>query len=141
MGNIILLLGSILVVQQAHASMCSLNVVGVNFGSYDVFSPIALDSTGTIDISCDAITAFVVMLSAGSGSYSQRYMMYGTNHLYYNLSQNANMTPIWGNGESGTTYLSMSAKNYTAFVYGRIYARQNVFIGTYTDNISVTLWF
>mgnify|MGYP000241487589 CR=1 FL=1 len=37
-----------LTAQQGHA--CTLIVTGVNFGSYDVFSNTALDSTGNIDV-------------------------------------------------------------------------------------------
>jgi hypothetical protein len=48
MGSKILLLLSVLVViTKNHAAACSLNAIGVNFGSYDVFSPIALDGIGT----------------------------------------------------------------------------------------------
>ena len=82
MGSKILLLLSVLVViTKNHAAACSLNAIGVNFGSYDVFSPIALDGIGTIDVNCDTDTAFTLILSSGNGSYFQRYMQYGTNHL------------------------------------------------------------
>ena len=142
MGSKILLLLSVLVViTKNHAAACSLNAIGVNFGSYDVFSPIALDGIGTIDVNCDTDTAFTLILSSGNGSYFQRYMQYGTNHLNYNLYRNSGMTSIWGDGTGGTTYLSANAKNYTAYVYGRINIRQNVPVGTYMDNIVATLYF
>ena len=122
MGSKILLLLSVLVViTKNHAAACSLNA--------------------TIDVNCDTDTAFTLILSSGNGSYFQRYMQYGTNHLNYNLYRNSGMTSIWGDGTSGTTYLSANAKNYTAYVYGRINIRQNVPVGTYMDNIVATLYF
>ena len=51
-----------LTAQQGHA--CTLNVTGVNFGSYDVFSNSALDSTGNIDVNCPNGVGYSIELSA-----------------------------------------------------------------------------
>ena len=52
-----------LTAQQGQA--CTLNVTGVNFGSYDVFSNSALDSTGNIDVNCPSGVGYSMALSYG----------------------------------------------------------------------------
>jgi spore coat protein U-like protein len=123
--------------------LCSMSVVGVNFGSYDVFSGAALESTGTIDVNCDARTAFSVILSTGaSGDYTTRYMTYLTYQLRYNLYRNAAMNRPLGDGTGNTVFWSVNnARNRSFTIYGRIPARQNVYAGMYSDNITVTLYF
>lgn len=138
------LLGGIVLCVTSNAwSACSISVTGVNFGSYDIFSTVPLESTGTIDVSCDARTAFDVGLSTGiSGNYTSRYMTYSSSQLVYNLYRNAAMTRILGDGTVGTRFFSVNnARNRSFTVYGRIPARQNVYAGLYTDSIVVTLYF
>ena len=67
-------------VTMQEAQACSMNVTGVNFGSYDVFSKAALHSTGNININCPNGVGYTIGLSAGSGTYQQRGMSSGTPH-------------------------------------------------------------
>ena len=52
-----------LTAQQGHA--CTLNVTGVNFGSYDVFSNTPLDSTGNIDVNCPSGVGYSMSSQCG----------------------------------------------------------------------------
>jgi spore coat protein U-like protein len=130
-----------LTAQQSHA--CTLNVTGVNFGSYDVFSNAALNSTGNIDVNCPSGVRYSIALSEGGGSHTQRVMSSGAHRLNYNLYTEANRGVVWGDATSGTarvvgTGIGVSVNHA---VYGRIPARQNVYAGGYSDIINVVLTF
>ncbi len=130
-----------LAAQQGHA--CTFNVTGVNFGSYDVFSNSALDSTGNIDVNCPSGVWYAMALTAGGGTHTQRVMSSGAHRLNYNLYTAANRAVVWGDATSGTvkvngTGISVSVNHG---VYGRIPALQNVHAGSYSDIIIVELAF
>lgn len=127
--------------QAGWTATCTVDAPGANFGNYDVFSEQSLDGAGTISVSCDASTEYTLSLSAGGGSYALRAMASGANTLAYNLYTDATYTVIWGDGTGNTATVSGSgiASNHT--IYGRIPARQNAFVGSYTDTITVTLDF
>lgn len=145
MNNIKIILGllSVLIASASQAAVCSLNVIGINFGGYDVFSTTPLDGTGTIDVSCNARTAFDLTFSTGlSASYTVRKMAYGVHRLNYNLYRNAAMNRVLGDGSGNTVFWSVNnARNRSFTVYGRIPPQQNVYTGSYTDNVIVTLTF
>jgi spore coat protein U-like protein len=124
---LVILLAFALTAQQGYA--CTLNVTGVNFGSYDVFSNTALDSTGNIDVNCPN----------GVG-YS---MNSGAHRLNYNLYTAANRAVVWGDATSGTVTVNGTGigVNVNHGVYGRIPALQNVHTGSYSDIIIVELTF
>ena len=130
-----------LTAQQGHA--CTLNVTGVNFGSYDVFSNAALDSTGNIDVNCPSGIGYSIALSEGGGRHAQRVMSSGGHRLNYNLYNEANRGLVWGDATSGTTRVSGTGIGVSVnhAIYGRIPARQNVDAGSYSDIIIVALTF
>lgn len=130
-----------LTAQQGHA--CTLNVTGVNFGSYDVFSNSALDSTGNIDVNCPSGVGYSMALSAGGGTHAQRVMNSGGHSLNYNLYTAANRAVVWGDATSGNVTVSSTGigVNVNHAVYGRIPALQNVRAGSYSDIIIVELTF
>ena len=130
-----------LTAQQGHA--CTLNVTGVNFGSYDVFSNSALDSTGNIDVNCPSGVGYSIALSEGGGRHAQRVMSSGGHRLNYNLYNEANRGLVWGDATSGTAKVSGTGIGVSVnhAVYGRIPARQNVHAGSYSDIIIVALTF
>ena len=130
-----------LTAQQGHA--CTLNVTGVNFGSYDVFSNTALDSTGNIDVNCPSGIGYSVALSAGGGTHTQRFMSSGANTLSYNLFTAANRAVVWGDSTRGTVTVNGTGIGVSVNhgVYGRIPALQNAHIGSYSDFITVELTF
>jgi len=130
-----------LTAQQGHA--CTLNVTGVNFGSYDVFSNAALDSTGNIDVNCPSGVGYSMALTAGGGTHAQRVMSSGSHRLNYNLYTAANRAVVWGDATSGTVTVNGTGigVNVNHGVYGRIPALQNVHTGSYSDIIIVELTF
>lgn len=126
-----------------HGHACSLNVTGVSFGSYDVFSNAALDSTGNIDVNCPSGVGYSIALSEGGGRQAQRVMSSGGHRLNYNLYTEANRGVVWGDATSGTARVSGTGIGMSVnhAVYGRIPARQNVHAGSYSDIIIVALTF
>ena len=143
-GNLLvswLIVAFALTAQQGHA--CTLNVTGVNFGSYDVFSNSALDSTGNIDVNCPNGVGYSMALTAGGGNYTQRVMSSGVHRLNYNLYIAANRAVVWGDAISGTVTVNGTGigVNVNHGVYGRIPALQYVYPGSYSDIIIVELTF
>jgi spore coat protein U-like protein len=124
-----------------HAAGCSLSVIGVSFGSYDVFNTQPLDISGTINVSCDSSTSYSLSLSSGSGSFTTRLMTSGVNRLAYNLYQDPTRLTIWGDGAGGTSMVNATGLGAAYPVFGRIRALQNVPVGAYADTITVTLTF
>jgi len=123
----------------AGAANCNVSAVGVAFGSYNVFSTTPTDITGSVTVTCNRTTPYTIALSTGAGTYSSRSLKSGTNVLSYNLFVDATRLTIWGDGSGGTQTVSGSSTNATFTVYGRITARQNVKIGSYTDTVTVTV--
>ena len=127
--------------QQSHA--CAINIIGVNFGSYDVFNNAASDSTGNIDVNCPSGVGYTIGLSAGNGTYEQRGMISGTHTLNYNLYTAANREFVWEDATtSGATVSGTgTGTNVNHVVYGRIPPRQNVRAGNYTDTVNLIINF
>src|SRR4030095_8146360 len=76
----------------AHAApSCTVSTTSVNFGSYNVFTGSATDSTGTVTVDCNVSAHnIVVTLSRGaSSSYNPRTMLKGSEALSYNLYRDA----------------------------------------------------
>jgi len=131
----------------AQAPSCTISVTAVAFGSYNVFTATATDSTGTITYNCNSTAANIsVTLSKGASStFSPRNLKKGAEVLQYNLYRNAARTNIWGDGTGGTaTYTRANPPNNSNVVltiYGRIPATQDVSAGNYTDTVSATINF
>ena len=150
----VILLGLALMVLStaARAVSCNVSATSVAFGSYNVFNASPLNATGTITVHCTNLLAlfvnYTIKLSKGlSGSYAPRQMANGANRLNYNLYTDATRLTVWGDGSGGMSFVSDSflavllgvTLNHT--VYGRVPALQNVAVGSYSDNITVTLTF
>lgn len=123
------------------SATCSLNVQGVNFGSYDFMSSQNLDSTGHVTVTCDVSSSFSISLSTGAGTYASRTMQNGAHQLSYNLYTDVAHTMVWGDGTGGSVVVSGSGTNVDEVVYGSAPAGQNPYIGAYSDAITVTLTF
>ncbi len=126
---------------------CSVTPVGsISFGTYDVFSKVPLDATGTIQITCDMTEAHTI-ISLGpsqSGGFNPRRMKSASSgdFLAYNLFTDTARTTIWGDGTGGTSTVQQRVfRNAPAIVtiYGRMPAGQNVGAGIYTETITVTI--
>jgi spore coat protein U-like protein len=122
---------------------CTVDVVGVMFGNYDPFSNLAQESAGNVSVTCDIGTIYTITLSPGSGTYASRAMTGPAIPLSYNLFTDPTRVLVWGDGTSGTLAVpgTGTALAINHAVYGRIPARQNVPVGSYTDTVIVTLTF
>jgi spore coat protein U-like protein len=149
MKRIALCFAILLAPLRAFAVNCSwqVNPTNINFGSYSAFSTSAVTATSTFTIQCTPPAVGTVILSKGnSGVYNPRKMNRTAAPLYqmnYNLYMDASNTIIWGDGTSGTQFLSFTPvpgnTQLTATIYATIPAGLDVAPGTYTDTIQATL--
>ena len=147
---IVIIVGLLAYALPASAFKCNVNVTGVNFGNYDVFAATPRDATGTISVDCNIPTqnpnaplAVTVAISPGnSGTFAQRQMQGPGTILYYNLYSTPSFSSVWGDGSGGTyfptTFITRDTP-WTANIYGRIPAGQNVQPGSYNDLLVVTV--
>jgi spore coat protein U-like protein len=135
------------------AAGCSVAASSLLFGPYDTLSFVPVDSVGTVTVSCsgnpgEAVSYRIGVSAGGSGSSSARRLRGpGAWALDYNLFTNGARTLVWGDGAAGslavtdTLSLTGGAQQRSHPVYGRIFPRQNVAPGAYTDTLVVTLEF
>ena len=142
---------------------CTLSGAAVGFGSYDVFSLLPNDSSGTLTLTCNqtgglgSVDSFSYTVAIGSGTYgsfSERRMANGLARLGYNLYTTPLRLLVWGDGSGGTvTAGGLGCVGNTVVanplcpgtlavpltVYARIPARQDVKVGSYADTVVVTV--
>jgi len=133
----------------AQAINCTWDVVptNINFGAYSAFSSSAVTATSAFQFTCTPPATATMTLSRGtSASFNPRIMTRTTLPaitMNYNLFMDAANTIIWGDGTSGTQFLTFAStpglKTYTGTIYATIPAGLNVGPGTYTDTVQVTL--
>lgn len=126
------------------AADCAVSAVGVVFGAYDVFVSAPTDSAGTVTVQCSAGQAYVISISPGiSGTFPSRQMTGGGNSLQYNLYVDSTRLSVWGDGSSGSATVAGTGSGAPVHhtVYGRIPARQNARLGSYSDQLTVTVGF
>jgi spore coat protein U-like protein len=138
------------------AAICRLQSGGsADFGPYDTFAATPADTNATVQVRCerDGGTQNVSMtlgLSAGANGTAvnnRRMLQAGGagDYLSYGLFRDVGRSSPWGFTEgvdAVTQIVSVPNKDSaiaTFTIYGRIPARQNVSVGTYTDRIQVTL--
>jgi spore coat protein U-like protein len=136
------------------AGSCRVATSGLAFGAFPAPNPANVDSTATLTVTCrgnpSASTPFTIALSQGNGgSFNPRTMASGTYSLDYNLYSDASHSTIWGDGTSGTSQVSgtippgppngSNTLNFT--VYGRIPGNQNLAAGSYSDAITITIFY
>ena len=127
----------------AWSANCTVSTSGLNFGTYDVFSTVNDDITATITVNCTKNRSYSISLSSGSGTFGSRTLTGTVGSLTYNLFLDSTHLTIWGDGSSGTGTFSGvgTGANIGTPVYGRIPAKQNVHVGSYSDLITVTVTF
>ncbi len=137
-----------LLVPATARAACTISVTSVSFGSYDVYTSTADDSTGTVTYRCGGSDRNItVTLSSGAaGTFSPRTMKQGaSNQLSYNLYTDATRTTIWGDGTGGTSFYSRpnppNNQDVVVTVYGRIPAQQDARVGPYADTVIATIQF
>lgn len=131
----------------AWAHDCSVNASPLDFGTYDTESPVPLDVTANIRARCSGNVFFAIFrLSPGSSGDALNREMVSTNGvLGYNIYTNSSRTRIWGDGTGGTGLVWRIAfggqRRWDIPVYGRVFAGQDPWPGSYADNIVVTVTF
>ena len=138
----------LLVSGEAYAFSCTISTTPVNFGTYDVFSGIPKDSTGTITVDCKnpekkPLPVTVSINQGSSGSFNPRQMTSPLgDRLNYYLFIDSSRNSIWGDGTGGSSvFIATVSKNaiLNSTVYGRVPAGQNISAGTYTDTLTATV--
>jgi spore coat protein U-like protein len=124
------------------AQWCTLSATSLAFGLYDPLSSSPLDGTGSVSYHCHGGVRGVATLSTGSsGRFGQRTMRHGADTLVYNVYLDAARTQIWGGLGGGGTPAVIQPGNRSIDCYGRVFPRQDVPPGTYTDTLVVTFFF
>lgn len=150
------LAGSAFFPDPAHAlgETCSVSSTGVAFGTVDVLPGSAINTTGTITVTCEALLAVtlpysVTLSTGGSGSYTTRKMTNPNSSTFnYNIFRDSGPTNILGDGVAPNVKISdqfiltllnlNQTRNHT--VYAQIYPnQQGTAPGVYSDNITVTV--
>ena len=136
-----LLAAALLLGVPAAQAACTISTTSVAFGAYSPFNPVNLDGTGILTVGCTPPTSTTASLSTGFGTYAARLLSSGASQITYNLYTTAARTTVWGDGTAGTGTVSLSGRNQTYTVFGRIPAQQNVSAGTYADTLVATITF
>lgn len=133
---------SLLVPLESHAVVCSVSTVPVNFGVYNVYQSGNTLTIGQITVACDPVaTTYTVALNGGTyGTIAQRKQSSGSDFLLYNLYTDASRSVLWGDGSTNGVTVSSSG-SAPLDVYGSAPGQQDVSVGTYSDNVSVTVSF
>ncbi|MBN1382723.1 MAG: spore coat protein U domain-containing protein [Deltaproteobacteria bacterium] len=125
---------------------CNVSSTGVNFGTYNPLDTFDLDSSGSIMVSCTSNVSVMVSISVSptSGGFNPRKIRQsgGSDTLNYNLYTTSNRAAIWGDGTQGTEVVWHGVKKkspWSATVYGRISAAQDVYVGQYGESLVVQI--
>lgn len=121
------------------------NLTPIDFGRYDMTAPTPLDSVGELTVECAAPTPVRIILGRGlAGHQIPRELRRRNVVLQYNLFLDALRTVIWGDGTEGTqAFVATLPPRQTVRIpiFGRIFAKQQVPPGEYTDRIIASVLF
>ena len=128
-------------------SNCLISAEDMNFGTFELNDTTDQQTTSDILVRCTNGTGYSVALSTGSGSYTNRELLNGSDKLLYNLYTNATYSVVWGDDTGDTDKVSglgtgMGIANLqTLKVHGRILGSENLGAkpGAYTSNIVATI--
>lgn len=139
---LVLLAGS-----HVEAAQCTVSTTAVTFGTYNVFNPAPVDSTGTVRYNCNGgAQSVVIAITRGqSATFMPRTLKKGTEALAYNLFQDASRTTVWGDGTGGAQFYyggnPPNTVDVTLTIFGRIPPSQDITAGAYSDNVTVMVLF
>lgn len=125
---------------QVTVATCAISASSaISFGAYSVFNASPTDSTGTIVFVCTGAAGPVSISLTGTQATGSRSLKNGADLLTYNVFTDASRTRPWGDGTFGSTPATFSTPvdntPVTATMYGRIFARQDVSFGAYSDSL------
>lgn len=128
------------------ASVCSVSVPNISFGTYDTVSATSTVQYVTVTCSSPGADKGVISYSIGSGTFASRTLSSGTTAdiLQYNLYNDAGHTQVLGDGSSGTVLQQFkilgNAFSASLPVFAYLPGGQNVAPGIYTSApITVTV--
>jgi spore coat protein U-like protein len=128
-----------LAVSSTVITLCTISTTPVAFGNY---SGSAIQSNGSVIVTCTVGSAYTVDLGQGSNYSSGRRMNFTTNYLSYDLYKDSGDTQIWGSTSGGSTASGTgTGLAQTLTVYGLLPASQNEPAGAYIDTVSATVSF
>jgi spore coat protein U-like protein len=152
-----------LTVNATVADNCTIGNSTLSFGAYDPLVTNAstdLSANTTISYACVKDPSDIIWIDLGAGGHNgagpiagdnaMEETSNGTDHLSYQLYQNAGLTLKWGTGDPGATPASGKGVRVTSpglggttiTVYGVIPAGQNVTASaTYSDSVTETINF
>ena len=139
----------------AAATACRItSLVGLNFGIYDPFASVPRDTQASVGLTCTRsggpqTSTITIALSAGAHGPSTADRRLAGNGvpstISYNLYRDSGRSFVWGNTpgvDAATQTVSVpnnGSANATVTIYGRIPANQDVYVGSYSDSVTVTV--
>jgi spore coat protein U-like protein len=147
--NAVLLSGAFLLLGQSCLyAVCTVSTLGVNFGAYDPLNTMPADSTGSVDVRCTDTQRVEIQIgpSPNSGGFDPRQLRQssGLDYLGYTLYTASDLATIWGDGTQGSSVVYENAKKNKVSnipVFGRAPAGQDVYTGSYSESLLVTINF
>ncbi len=137
---------------------CTIETRPLSFGIYDTLAETDLDAIGQIIYTCDngngggpgrakpESKGIRIEMAQGYGnSFAPRRMVGLGDRLEYNIYLDATHRMVWGTGEGPTqVYIDTNPPNRTPVIvpaFGRIFGRQEVAAGPYSDDVPVRILF
>lgn len=127
----------------AARAACSVSFQDILFGDYDASSPVATSTSAEVRASCRAPIVLTILVSAStvSGSVNDRRLKHHSrpDTLSYNVFRDPSMTSVWGDSVQGNPTTVRVEGEYVTRLYGQIFPRQDVWVGSYSDTLRVTV--
>lgn len=108
----------------------------VAFGTQAQTTVGAVDSTGTVTVTCVGATPYNVLMGPGANFSGGRRMAAGTNYVPYQLYRDSARSQAWGQTIGTDTETGSGTTTFT--VYGRVPSVAFA-AGSYTDTVLVTV--
>jgi spore coat protein U-like protein len=150
---------------RAPERFCTIETRPLSFPAYDPLDGREVTAIGQVIYGCGRVTrgcanppcggggggngnkSIRIEMAQGPGnSFAPRRMVgLGGSHLEYNIYLDATRRMVWGTGEGPTqVYIDSNPPNRTPVIvpaFGRIFGRQEVEAGPYTDDVPVRILF
>jgi spore coat protein U-like protein len=130
------------------AITCQISSQVLSFGTIEPLSSADITSIGGVNVNCSGgPVAYTIHLSEGHGSMAQRVMRSGSKSLNYNLYTSNSYSNVVGDGTGGSLVINgfstSSTSDSSYSVYGKVsnIGLSTVEPGTYTDSVSVTIFY
>jgi len=130
----------------SEGGICTIDTRPLNFGTYDPEANANVDAVAQVIYTCTNTAKKIrIEMTTGLANQFDRRMISGQEYLRYNIYLDSTRQTIWGQGLYGTdVYYENNPPNGTPVIvpaYGRIFARQDVPPGQYSDVLTVRVLF